>query len=109
MAANTYSQDMMARGAAHTALRAELHRQGPLHAWERDLLLEAADALLFSEDGAEDRLADALALLGGLELNERRTSFEAYRLRIKLQACAETPAAPAPTAPPSTEGLLAAA
>ena len=89
MAADTYSQDMVARGLAHTALRAELNRQGPLHAWERDLLLEAADALLFAEPGAEDRLEDALALLGGLELNERRTSLEAYRLRNKLKACAE--------------------
>jgi hypothetical protein len=109
MAADTYSQDMMARGTAHTALRAELHRQGPLHAWERELLLEAADALLFSEDGAEDRLADALALLGGLELNERRTSFEAYRLRIKLQGCAGTTASPTTSSSPSTERMLAAA
>jgi hypothetical protein len=109
MAADTYSQDMVARGTAHTALRAELHRQGPLHAWERELLLEAADALLFSEDGAEDRLADALALLGGLELNERRTSFEAYRLRTKLQACAGTTASPSTSSSPSSEGLLAAA
>jgi hypothetical protein len=89
MAADTYSQDMVARGLAHTALRAELNRQGPLHVWERDLLLEAADALLFAEPGADDRLEDALALLSGLELNERRTSFEAYRLRTKLKACAE--------------------
>ena len=88
MAADTYSQDMVARGLAHTALRTELQRQGPLHAWERDLLIEAADALLFAEPGAEDRLADALALVSGLERNERRTSFEAVRLRNKLEACA---------------------
>jgi hypothetical protein len=89
MAADTYNQDMVTRGLAHTALRAELNRQGPLHAWEHNLLLAAADALLFADSDAEDRLEDALALLGGLELNERRTSFEAYRLRTKLKACAE--------------------
>jgi hypothetical protein len=82
-------EDMMARGRRHTDLRAELSRQGMLHLQERDLLLDAADALLFDEPEAEQRKAEAIALLDALEANERRTSDETRRLREALEGCGE--------------------
>lgn len=81
------TQDLSTRGAAHTALRTELDRQGPLHRRERDLLLAAADALLFDEPDAELRRIEAIALLEGLEILERRTAGEAARLRDALDGC----------------------
>jgi hypothetical protein len=79
---------MTARGAAYTALCAELRRQGPLWPAERDLLLEAADTLLFDEPEAAPRRAEALELLSTLVANERRTDAEATRLRTALTGCA---------------------
>jgi hypothetical protein len=84
-------EHMPLRGRAHTLLRAELGRQAPLHRRERDLLLDAADALLFDEPESADRRAEALHLLTVLEASERRTHAEASRLRAALQACATPP------------------
>jgi hypothetical protein len=84
------TQELVARGHAHTALRSELDRQGPLHPNERELLLEAADALFFDEPEAWWRRAEAIVLLEALEGNERRTAAEATRLRIALDGCGET-------------------
>jgi hypothetical protein len=81
------SQEMVARGRRHTALRAELNRQGPLHRHERDLLLDAADALLFDEPEARQRKAEALELLDALQAAGRRTSAEAGRVREALEGC----------------------
>jgi ABC-type uncharacterized transport system YnjBCD ATPase subunit len=86
----TTTQELAARGHAHTTLRNELDRQGPLHRHERELLLEAADALLFDEPEGWWRRAEAMALLDALECNERRTAAEAARLRIALDGCGET-------------------
>jgi hypothetical protein len=86
-------EHMPLRGRAHTRLRAELNRQGALHRHERDLLLDAADALLFDEPDSAVRAAQALELLNLLEAAERRTSSEASRLRDALQACAAPPQA----------------
>jgi hypothetical protein len=84
------TEEIVARGHAHTALRAELRRQGPLHRHERELVLEAADALLFDEPEAQWLRAEAMALLEALEVNERRTATEAARLRIALDGCGES-------------------
>jgi hypothetical protein len=81
------ADEIAVRCESHTALRAELHRQGPLHVRERDLLLEAADALLFDEPEAQILRVEALQLLQRLEDAERRTSCEAARLRNGLEAC----------------------
>jgi hypothetical protein len=81
-------QQMPLRGRAHTRLRAELNRQGALHRHELELLLDAADALLFDEPESGLRRAQALDLLNRLESCERRTSFEVARLRAALHDCA---------------------
>lgn len=83
------AQDMAARCRRHTALRAELGRQGILHLQERDLLLDAADALLFDEPEGQQRKAEAIALLDALEAAERRTPDETRRLREALEGCGE--------------------
>jgi hypothetical protein len=110
---------MAARGAAYTALCTELRRQGPLWPAERDLLLEAADALLFDEAEAAPRRAEALELLSTLVANERRTDAEATRLRTALTGCAApveavalqraASATDAPSGPIATEGATHAA
>jgi hypothetical protein len=81
------TEQMTIRGNAHTRFRRELERQGPLHKRERELLLDAADALLFDEPEAADRRADALVLLASLEGAGRRTAAERLRLRNALQGC----------------------
>jgi hypothetical protein len=81
-------EDMPLRGRAHTRLRAELDRQGALHPHERELLLDAADALLFDEPERADRRAEALHLLSSLEASDRRSPAETCRLREALQGCA---------------------
>jgi ABC-type uncharacterized transport system YnjBCD ATPase subunit len=86
----TTDQEIAARGRSYVALRAELDRQGPLHRSERELLLEAADALLFDEPEGWWRRAEAMALLDALEGNERRTAAEAARIRIAIEGCGET-------------------
>lgn len=80
-------QDTVARCRQHVALRRELNRQGPLYADERELLLDAADALLFDEAEAALRRIEALELLDALEVNERRTPGETQRLRVALEGC----------------------
>jgi hypothetical protein len=84
------TQDLVTRGLRHSALRRELDRQGLLFAHERELLLDAADALLFDEPEAEIRRIEALALLDALETNGRRTEGEVTRLRDDLTGCGET-------------------
>jgi hypothetical protein len=81
------TQEMIDRGRRHTAFRTELNRQGVLHAHERELLLDAADTLLFDEPEAPERWAEAMALLDALESTERRTAGETARLRDELEGC----------------------
>ena len=90
-----HTNDLSTRGSAHTALRTELDRQGPLHPQERELLLTAADALLFDEPDAQLWRIEAIALLEGLEILERRTTGEAARLRDALDGCGEEVLVPA--------------
>ena len=79
---------MPLRGRAHSRLRFELNRQGALHRHELELLLDAADALLFDEPESALLRAQALDLLNRLESSERRTSGEVARLRAALHGCA---------------------
>jgi ABC-type transport system involved in cytochrome bd biosynthesis fused ATPase/permease subunit len=81
------------RGRAHTRLRAELGRQGALHGHERELLLDAADALLFDEPESGLRRTEALELLNRLQAAMRRTRAETERLRVALEGCGAPPAA----------------
>jgi len=83
------SQEMVERGRNHTALRTELDRQGPLFVQERELLLDAADALLFDEPEGDVRRQEAMDLLEALEANERRTEGEVSRLGTALVGCGD--------------------
>jgi hypothetical protein len=70
------SEDLARRGRAHTRLRELLDARGPamLHAYERELLVDAADALLFNEPDSLERRDAALDLLDDLvEFGPRRT------------------------------------
>jgi hypothetical protein len=86
-------EHMPLRGRAYMRLRAEMDRQGALHIQERDLLFDAADALLFDEPESAFCRAKALELLDRLEATERRTPGETSRLRDALHACAAPPPA----------------
>jgi hypothetical protein len=88
-------EHMPLRGRAYLKLRAELDRQGALHHHERDLLSDAADALLFDEPESAVRKAEALALLDQLEAAGRRSSRETSRVRDLLHGCASEPIVPA--------------
>jgi hypothetical protein len=81
-------EHMPLRGRAYMKFRAELDRQGALHRQERELLLDAADTLLFDEPECRLRRAEALHLLDRLEAAGRRTPAETSRLRDALSACA---------------------
>ena len=83
------AQEMLERGRSRTALRTELDRQGLLWPRERELLVDAADALLFDEPDAEEKRWAAVELLAALEANGRRTEGEAARLRDALDGCGE--------------------
>jgi hypothetical protein len=89
------THEMTIRGRAHTTLRAELDRQGPLHPRERELLVDAADALLFDEADAELWRIEAIGLLEALEILERRTPAEVTRLRAALDGCGDGVLVPA--------------
>jgi hypothetical protein len=89
------AQQMVERGRNHTSLRTELDRQGLLFAHERELILDAADALLFDEPEAEERRREAMDLLDALEINGRRTDAEAARLRDALDGCGDHNLVPA--------------
>jgi hypothetical protein len=78
---------MVIRGEGHAALRAELDRQGPLHPAERDTLLQAADALLFDEQDAEQRSAAAVQMCETLVSTGRRSERETGRLLDALAQC----------------------
>lgn len=82
------------RAQAYGRVTATLAEIGPtkLQPAEQDLLREAADTLLFSEDVATDPLAsDALhevdQLLDRLVASDRWTAERAEELRRDLEAC----------------------
>lgn len=84
-------QLMIIRGKAHTALRKELERKGPaLSVKERELLVDAADALLFDEPEAQDKRKQALELIDTLVEANRWTKEAADRAREALEGCGAT-------------------
>jgi hypothetical protein len=76
------------RGRCHTRLRELLtDREAMLHAPERELLLDAADALLFDEpDGAAKRVAGQ-ALLAALVESDRWLPDPAAQVGAALNGC----------------------
>jgi hypothetical protein len=90
----TAAEPMTARGAHYTALLETIDRQGAtkLHAKERELLLEAADALLFGEAENRRLLRSAEELIESLEESERWTPERCDDLREHLYGCDDTAA-----------------
>jgi hypothetical protein len=85
----TAAEPMTERGAHYTALLETIDRQGAtkLHARERELLLEAADALLFGEPENQQSLRAAEELIESLEESERWTAERCDQLREHLYGC----------------------
>jgi hypothetical protein len=85
----TAAEPMTARGAHYTALLETIDRRGvtKLHARERELLLEAADALLFGESENRQSLRSAEELIESLETSERWTAESCDQLREHLYGC----------------------
>ena len=83
------TDDLARRGRAHTRLRELLDARGPavLHAHERELLVDAADALLFDETDALDRRDAALDLLDDLVEFGRWEPSAANAVAQALRAC----------------------
>jgi hypothetical protein len=83
------SEDLARRGRAHTRLRELLDSRGPtlLHAHERELLVDAADALLFDEPDAMERRDAALDLLDDLVEFGRWEPPAANAVAQALRAC----------------------
>jgi hypothetical protein len=88
----TVTEQMTTRGAHYTRLLAAMDSRGAtkLRPDERDLLLEAADELLFDEVGAPAALERALALIAGLEESDRWTADGAAELRDRIRGCGAT-------------------
>ena len=83
------SEDLARRGRAHTRLRELLDARGPtsLHSNERELLVDAADALLFDEPDALERRDGALDLLDDLVESGRWEPSPANAVAQALRAC----------------------
>jgi hypothetical protein len=88
------SEEMIQRGSCHSMLRRELEKRGSalLHAKEKELLLDAADAQLFQEEQASEKLQEALDMLTQLEDSEREawTPELIEIIRNSLKGCGET-------------------
>ena len=85
----TPAKPMSTQGAHYTALIDTIDHQGAtkLHPQEREKLLEAADALLFSEPNGQASLRAAEELIEFLETSERWTAESCDRLREHLYGC----------------------
>jgi hypothetical protein len=85
----TTTEPMTTRGAHYTALLETMDHQGAtkLHAKEREQLVEAADALLFSEPESEPLVRAAEALIESLETSERWSAESCDQLREHLYGC----------------------
>jgi hypothetical protein len=86
---------LAARGRSHTHLRELLHaRESILHAPEREVLLDAADALLFDEADAAAKRAAARDVLATLVESGRWLPGPADEAAAALDGCgAAEPAA----------------
>ena len=81
---------LAARGRSHTQLRELLDaRASILHAGEREVLLDAADALLFDEPDAPAKRAAARELLGMLVESGRWMAGPADEAAAALDGCGD--------------------
>ena len=89
-----YDTDTLAaRGRSHTQLRELLDARAPiLHLHERELLLDAADALLFDEADGELKRAAARELLASLVESARWLPGPADEAAAALDGCGPLPA-----------------
>jgi hypothetical protein len=86
---------LAARGRSHTQLREMLDaRESILHAGEREVLLDAADALLFDEPEAPVKRAAARELLTTLVGSGRWMSAPADEAAAALDGCGDAEPAP---------------
>jgi len=85
----TFSTRSLAeRGRCHTRLRELLaDREAILHASEREVLLDAADALLFGELDADAKRVGGRELLAGLVQKDRWLPEPAAEVGAALDGC----------------------
>ena len=83
------AESMVERGGHYTALVELLDEAGSTRVTqrERDLLLGAADALLFGEADREWRLREAEELIESLESSQRISPERCDQLREHLYGC----------------------
>ena len=82
------SDSLADRGRSHTHLREMLDaRAALLHDHERVQLLDVADALLFDEPDAEDKLIRARALLSGMVESGRWLDGPAADVLAAIEGC----------------------
>lgn len=79
------------RGAAYTSLVKELDRRGDtaLHKAEREQIIDCADALLFDETTAQDKLAATQEMMAGLSESGRWEEQAVADVVSLLQAVGE--------------------
>jgi hypothetical protein len=81
-------EPLAARAQSHTRLRQLVaDRAAILHRDERELLLDAADALLFDESDCIAKLASGQELLAGLVKSDRWLSDPAAEVSAALGGC----------------------
>jgi hypothetical protein len=84
---------LAARGRSHTQLRELLDARAQiLHPHERELLLDAADALLFGEPDGDVKRAAARELLAMLVESGRWMQAPADEAAAALEGCGPLPA-----------------
>jgi hypothetical protein len=82
------TSSLAARGRSHTQLRDLLDARAPiLHLHERELLLDAADALLFDEPDGDVKRAAARDLLNALVESGRWLQGPADEANAALDGC----------------------
>jgi ABC-type nitrate/sulfonate/bicarbonate transport system substrate-binding protein len=87
------TSSLAARGRSHTQLRDLLDaRAGILHPHERELLLDAADALLFAEPDGDAKRAAARELLAALVESGRWMQGPADEAAATIDGCGSLPA-----------------
>jgi len=90
VAASFSTGSLAERGLCHTRLRELLAaRESILHAHERDLLLDAADALLFDEPEGPAKRQAGLELLDALVESDRWLPEPAAEVGAALDGCGD--------------------
>ena len=89
------TDSLVQRGQSHTRLRELLEARRPiLHDPEHELLVDAADALLFNEPDADAKLGSAHSLLTELVESGRWMQAPADEVVAALEGCADSDLAP---------------